>query len=86
METLHIGSGPFYEPHHKAYNIKPGWNEHMAELHAKARCSFKAWAGSGKDRRGLLFEEKKRAIANFKYVPRFIRKNENMINSDSLSW
>ena len=68
-----------------AYSIKPGWNEHVAELHAKARCAFKVWIESGRDRQGPLFEEKKRANANFKYALRFIKKNENSMRSDSLA-
>ena len=68
METPNIASRHFYKPQRMAFSIKPGWNEHVAELHAKARCAFKVWIESGRDRQGPLFEEKKRANANFKYA------------------
>jgi len=86
VETLNIASRHFYKPQRKAYTIKPGWNEHVSELHAIARSAFKDWIESGRNRQGPLFEAKKRANANFKYALRYIKKNENSMRSDSLAY
>ena len=77
--------GLFYKFQCGLQNIKPGWNEHVAGLHAEARRAFKAWIVSGRDRQGPLFEQKKRANAHFKYALRYIIRNENSLRSESLA-
>lgn len=67
---------------HKA---KPGWNEHVKELHAKARRAFKTWVEGGRQKHGPLFEPKKRANGIFKYVLCFIKRKENAMKSNLLA-
>ena len=62
-----------------------GWNDFVRELHAEARRALKAWADAGTNRQGPLFENKKRANANFLYALRFLKTNENTLRSDSLA-
>ena len=66
-------------------NAKPGWNDHVQELHLEARNAFNIWATAGKERHGPLFEKKKRTNADFKSALRFIKRNENTMRSDSLA-
>ena len=85
VKSLHAACRPFYKFQCGLQNIKPGWNEHVAGLHAEARRAFKAWIVSGRDRQGLLFKQKKRANAHFKYALRYIKRNENSLRSESLA-
>ena len=65
--------------------VKPGWNHYVEGLHAEARAAFKSWAEAGKGRSGPLFEHKKHTNAQFKYALRYIKRNENILRSDSLA-
>ena len=85
VESLDISSRPLYKHRTKKCNAKPGWKDHVEELHAEARNAFKVWAASGKSRQGPLFEHKKCTNARFKYALRYIKRNENTMGSDSLT-
>ena len=85
VDSLCVSSRPLYKHRTKVHNAKPGWNEHVEELHAEARDAFKKWAESGKNRQGPLFENKKRTNAEFKSALRYIKRNENVMRADSLA-
>ena len=79
VESLLTSSKPLCRHKTAVYKGKPGWNEYVKELHAEARSAFLAWAESGRQKCGPVFEYKKKAKAEFKYALRFIKRNENEI-------
>ena len=83
VKSLLVSSRPLRKT--SLRKAKPGWNDHVKELHAEARRAFKAWVESGKHKYGPLFEYKKQANARFKYALRLIKRNENAMRSDSLA-
>ena len=85
VECLCIASESLYQCKNRVQNIRPGWNEHVAELHSAAREAHLIWVEAGKNRQGPLFEFKKRANARFKYALRFIKNNENAMRADSIA-
>ena len=85
VQSLNSASEPLYKCKNRVHNIKPGWNEHVAELHTAAREAYLMWIESGKNRQGPLFELKKRTNARFKYALRFIKQNEAGMRADSLA-
>ena len=64
---------------------KPGWNEHVAQLHSQARETLLRWVEDGKIKSGPLFELKNKANARFKYALRFVKNNENTMRADSIA-
>ena len=66
-------------------NTKPGWNEHVAELHTEAKHAFKAWVAVGRPRQGPECERKKQANAQVKYAVRYIKRNEQVMRSNALA-
>ena len=85
VQSLKNSSRSLYKHRTKVFNAKPGWKDQVEELHAEARNAFKEWAESGKSRHGPLFENKKCTNARFKNALRYIKRNENMMRSDSLA-
>ena len=69
----------------KVPNIRPGWNEFVAEQYAEAREAFRLWSEAGRPRHGVLLDMKKLTNARVKYALRFIKKNENTMRADSLA-
>lgn len=69
----------------RAYNIRPGWNEHVAPYHTEAREAYKLWALAGRPRQGPELENKKLANARYKYAVRFISRNEQAMRADSMA-
>ena len=69
----------------RGFNVRPGWNEHVAELHTAAREAHLLWRDSGRPRQGPLMELRKSANARFKYALRYIKKQENAMRADSLA-
>ena len=67
----------------KVRNIRPGWNEVVAEKHAEAREAFRLWSEAGRPRHGVLLDMKK--LTTYKYAFRSINKNENTMRADSLA-
>ena len=82
VKCLCDASESLYQCKNKVHNSRPGWNEHVSELHSAAR---EPWVEAGKNRQGRLFELKKRANARFKYALRFIKNNENVMRADSVA-
>ena len=64
--------------------IRPGWNEYVHELHTGAKEALQCWVLAGKIRHGPEFEHKKKANAKFKYVVRFIKRNDQMLRANSI--
>ena len=83
--ALDTASKPMYKNNNRARNIRPRWNEHVAELHEAAREAYMLWVRAGKPRQGPLFELKKRSNARRKYALRFIKNNEESMRADSLA-
>ncbi len=74
IKALNASAGSLCS-HKKAFNIKPGWNEYVAEHHAAAREAFKRWSSAGRHRQGDVFEYKKQTNARCKYALRHIKTN-----------
>ena len=85
VEALCSSSRSLYKQKNKVLNVKPGWNEHVEELHAEARTTFKKWVEAGKPRQGPVFESKKCTNSNFKCALRYIKRNEKIMRSDSMA-
>ena len=85
VESLCISNRSLHIQRSKVNNAKPGWNTHVEKLHTEARTAFKKWAETGKCRQGPLFENKKLTNSKFKSALRFIKRNEDMMRSDSLA-
>ena len=85
VKCLCVASESLYRCKNRVHNIRPGWNEHVADLHSAAREAHLLWVESGKNRLGSLFEFKERANARFKYALRFIKNNENVMRADSIA-
>ena len=49
--------------HHRSV---PGWNKHVAELHATARSCYVKWRDCGKPRHGLEYDDMNSSRARFK--------------------
>ena len=43
----------------RGYNPRPGWNEHVADLHSAARDAFFLWRDGGKPKHGPVFDMKR---------------------------
>ena len=61
IEALKHASLPLYRGRRTHRNSIPGWNEHVAELHQKARDAFLTLLDHGKPRQGPVFELNKKA-------------------------
>ena len=85
VESLLTASKPLHKHRVNGGHARPGWNKYVAELHADASRAFRKWSESGKIKSGLLFEEKKKTNANFKYALRFIKRQENTMRADALA-
>ena len=85
VKALDSSSKPLCKNKSRGSNMKPGWNEYVAEHHAVAREAFLLWIEAGRPRQGELFQQKKLTNARFKYAIRFIKKNENNLRAKSLA-
>ena len=66
---LNASSKGFYNSKKKEHSIKPGWNEHVTELHTAARDAFKLRAESGgRPRQGSLFVPKQATNENIEAI------------------
>ncbi len=85
INCITTASKPLYQFSKCKGSQRPGWNEHVADLHGVVRDTFLMWKDQGKPRQGPIFELKKRTQAMFKYALRFIKQNENSMRKDSLA-
>ncbi len=85
INCLTTASKPLYKFTKCKGSQRPGWNDHVADLHGVARDTFLMWQDQGKPRQGSIFELKKCTQARFKYALRFIKQNENSMRKDFLA-
>ena len=70
----------------RAFNCRPGFNEHVKELHDIARKRFVAWreANKPRDTNNPFFREMNRSRAKFKLALRYIKRHENQLRQDAI--
>lgn len=83
--SLYENSKPYYRHRSIPYKIRPGWNEHVSQAHAKASEPFKFWVEAGKSRQGPELKYKKFIHARYKYAVCFVYRNEQAMRTDSLA-
>ena len=64
--------------------IVPDFNEHLKELHGKARECYLVWKNVGRPRTGDVHNDM-RVSLRLKYVLRQCRANEEMMRADALA-
>ena len=71
----------------KQFNCRPGFNEHVKDLHDIARKRFVAWrnANRPRDPNNPFFREMSVSRARFKLALRFIKHNENQLRQDAIA-
>ena len=71
----------------KNFDCKPGFNEHVKELHDVARKRFVAWreASRPRDPNNPFFREMTVSRAKFKLALRFIKRFENQLRQDAIA-
>ena len=71
----------------KTYNCRPGFNDHVKELHDIARKRFVAWreANKPRDTNNPFFKEMTLSRARFKLGLRFIKRHENQLKQDAIA-
>ena len=67
------------------FKPRPGWKEHVADLHESARDFLAIWTEAGKPRFGYLFEMMTKSRLRFKYALRSIKRKEEKIKCDNLA-
>ena len=65
--------------------IVPGFNEHLKDLHEKARQCYLQWKASGRSRSDHTHAEMRVSRPQFKYTLRHCRANETMMRADALA-
>ena len=68
--------------HHRT---DPGWNKHVAELHATARSCYVKWRDCGKPRHGLEYDDMNSSRARFKLKFRDCLRNEDSMKADAIA-
>ena len=71
----------------KPYDCKPGFNDHVKDLHDIARKRFVAWreANKPRDHNNPFFKEMTVSRAKFKLALRYIKRHENMLRQDAIA-
>ena len=71
----------------KKFDCKPGFNEHVKDLHDVARKRFVAWreANKPRDPNNPFFREMAVSRAKFKLALRFIKRFENQLRQDAIA-
>ena len=71
----------------RSFCIKPGFNEHVKELHEIARKRFVAWreAGKPRDTNNSFFREMNSSRAKFKLALRYIKRHENQMRQEAIA-
>ena len=71
----------------RSFDIKPGFNEHVKELHDIARKRFVAWreAGKPRDTNNSFFREMNSSRAKFKLTLRYIKRHENQMRQEAIA-
>ena len=71
----------------RSYDIRPGFNEHVKDLHNTARKRFKAWreANKPRDSNNPFFREMNSSRARFKLALRYIKRHENQMRQEAIA-
>ena len=71
----------------KPFDIKPGFNEHVKELHDIARKRFVAWRNANKPRdpNNPFFREMNCSRARFKLALHYIKRHENQMRQEAIA-
>ena len=71
----------------KPYTCRPGFNEHVKELHDVARKRFVAWRNANKPRdpSDPFFQEMTTSRARFKLALRYIKRHENQLRQKAIA-
>ena len=71
----------------RSYDIRPGFNEHVKDLHDTARKRFKAWreANKPRDTNNPFFREMNSSRARFKLALRYIKRHENQMRQEAIA-
>ena len=71
----------------RSFDIRPGFNEHVKELHDIARKRFVAWRNANKPRdfNNPFFREMNCSRARFKLALRYIKKHENRMRQEAIA-
>ena len=86
FNCLHDSSlSTFGDKVRKSQRIVPGWNEHVSELHAHARCCYVIWRNCGKPRQGTEHADMKISRARFKLIFRECLRNEETMKADAIA-
>ena len=69
------------------FNCRPGFNEHVKDLHDIARKRFVAWreANRPRDPNNPFFKEMSVSRARFKLALRYIKRNENQLRQNAIA-
>jgi hypothetical protein len=85
LKALIEASGSLFTQTRKTRNIKPGWNNFVANHHTEANMAYKAWVLAGRPRQGPELEHKKKMNAKYKYALRYITKHEQALSASSMA-
>ena len=71
----------------KKFDCRPGFNDHVKEVHATARKRFVAWRNANKprDQNNPIFREMILSRARFKLALRFIKRHEDQLRQDAIA-
>ena len=71
----------------KSFDCRPGFNEHVKNLHDIARKRFVAWreANKPRDTNNPFFREMNSSRAKFKLALRYIKRHENQLRQDAIA-
>ena len=71
----------------RSFDIKPGFNDHVKELHDTARKRFVAWreANKPRDTNNPFLREMNISRARFKLALRYIKRHENQMRQDAIA-
>ena len=69
----------------RKHSNKPGWNDHVADLHKDARECFVMWCNNGKPRQGCIFDLMRQTRSQFKYALGTVKNNENVLRRESVA-
>lgn len=67
------------------YNVVPGWNERVKELHCAARDAYCIWKEIGKPRQGDIFNVMKLSRMKFKQAIRKCKREKETIIADNIA-
>ena len=80
--TLHIPSSNF---RCSQDYVVPGFNEHLKDLHDKARQYYVIWRDASKSMKDATQSDMRVSRLHFKYASKFCCANENMHRADALA-